>query len=506
MSLTINEWIESGKNLPVLSGSITKLMSLTQNDESSISQIADIIKKDVGLSAAILRITNSSAFGLLRTVTSIDQAVILLGFKSVRNIAIAVGIVDSFSPSEGSDLSKIWQRSLLTGIAACELCSLSNNINHDDAFTNGLLHDIGLIALYAYNNDLASQLIKKMETCGRVSLAEEKDIFGSDHVEVGMLLAEKWELPAGIKFSIQHHHDEPNLESPTLKKRDRSSIYYLSSLVGDIFYLGKKDVTIKNFMNMSHELMGIEADKVENLLRNTNPQLVEIASYFNIEVESGKTYEQILCEANEEILNITISSEAAKHHLKEAFNREKNLAKKLEEKNQDLKILASKDALTGLYNRQFLDEILEKEWHRSERHIHPLSMAMVDIDDFKKINDTYGHKAGDAVLVKIAEAFTKNIRKNDFVARYGGEEFAFIFPETDLKGACQITKIINHFVQDLDISFVGDKVNSLSISCGVSTSYPSEPGDSVDELIKRADDALYEAKRSGKNRVKIKNN
>ena len=506
MSLTINEWIESGKNLPVLSGSIAKLMSLTQSDESSISQIAEIIKKDIGLSTAILRITNSSAFGLLRKITSIDQAVVLLGFKSVRNIAIAVGMVDSFSPSEGTYLSKIWQRSLLTGIAASELFSLNDGINHDDAFTNGLLHDIGLIVLYVYNNDLSSQLVNKMETDGRVSLAEERNIFGCDHVEVGRLIAEKWELPAGIKFSILHHHDDPNLGHRISKKNDLSSIYYLSSLVGDIFYLGKKDASIKSFMNMSYELMGIETDKAEELLHKINPQFVEIASYFNIEIESGKTYEQILCEANKEILNITISSEVTKHHLTEAFNREKDLARKLEEKNQELRIMASKDALTGLYNRQFLDEILEKEWHRSERHGHPLSMAMVDIDDFKKINDTYGHKAGDTILVKIAETFIKNLRKNDFVARYGGEEFAFIFPETDLKNACHITKMINRFVKDLDISFVGDKVKSLSISCGVSAAYPSEAGDSVDKLIKRADDALYDAKRSGKNRVIIRKN
>ena len=505
MSQTIYEWIESGKNLPVLSGSIAKLMSLTQNDESSIYQIAEVIKRDVGLSTAILRITNSSAFGLLRRVTSIDQAVVLLGFKAVRNIALVVGVVDSFSPSESVFLSKIWQRSILSGIAGRELCSLKGNKNPEDAFTNGLLHDIGLIAFYAFDKDLANQLIQKMELNGRLPLVEERELMGIDHVEAGSILAEKWGLPDEIKLSILNHHSEPSYDLLNAEGNIISPIYYLSTLVGDIFYLGKKSDNIKEFINKSSSLIGIETDKAEGLLHDIHPQLVEIASYFQIDVGSEKNFEQIIRDANEEILNIAISNEVTKYHLTQAFEREKKLAAKLEKKNEDLKLLASKDSLTGLYNRQFLDEILEKEWFRSKRGNVPLSMAMVDIDDFKRINDSYGHRAGDIVLIKIAEAFKNKIRKNDFVARYGGEEFAFIFPETDIEKAGQIAKIINRLIQDLDISSLKDREKiALSISCGVSTAYPSKEGDSVDGLMKRADDALYEAKRSGKNKVIIK--
>jgi len=501
---TIHQWIEKGKNLPVLSGSIAELMSLTQSEESNVSQIAEIIKRDVGLSAAILRITNSSAFGLLKRITSIDQAVVLLGFNAVRNVALAVGVVNLFPPYDGTFLSKTWQRSILTAIAARELSSLNGNKNKEDSFTNGLLHDIGLIAFYVYDNDLASQLIEKMETNGRISLTEERQLMGIDHVEVGSLLVEQWKLPDDIKYAILHHHDEPEPEALSSVNGNPSPIDYLSSLVGDIFYLGKKDDSIRNFIDKSHELMGIAADKSEQLLHNIHPQLVEIAIHFNIEIGSGNTYEKILCDANEEIVNMTISSEATKHHLNEAFKREKELSAKLEKSNRELKVLASRDSLTGLYNRQFLNELMEKEWHRSMRYNYPLSMAMVDIDNFKKVNDTYGHKAGDTVLIKIAEALTKNLRKNDFVARYGGEEFAFIYPQTDLKEACQVTERFKLVVRNLKIPFIDNKKVSLSISCGVSTAYPDKEGDSVDDLIQRADEALYDAKKSGKDRIMFK--
>jgi len=501
---TIHQWIEKGKNLPVLSGSIAKLMSLTQSEESNVSQIAEIIKRDVGLSAAILRITNSSAFGLLRKITSIDQAVVLLGFNAVRNVALAIGVVNIFPPYDGPFLSKTWQRSILAGIAARELCSLNGNKNREDAFTNGLLHDIGLIALYVYSNDLASKLIEKMELDGRISLAEEKELMGVDHVEVGCLLAEKWELPDNIKKAILHHHDDPEIKPRSSINGNPSVIDYLSSLVGDIFYLGKKEDSIRSFTDMSHESMGISNDKAEQLLHNFHPQLVEIASNFHIEIGSGNTYEKILCDVHEEMANITISNEATKHHLTEAFEREKKLALELEKRNRDLKILASKDSLTGLYNRQFLNELLEKEWHRSSRYKHPVSFVMIDIDDFKKVNDIYGHMAGDKALKEISKVFTEKLRKNDFVARYGGEEFAFVLPQTDLKGAYKVAVLLKQVVGDLRVSINDGKDILLSVSCGVATAYPEKGEDSVDALIHRADEALYDAKRSGKNHISIK--
>jgi len=501
---TIHQWIEQGKNLPVLSGSVAKLMSLTQSNESNVSQIAEIIKTDVGLSAAILRITNSSAFGLLRKITSIDQAVVLLGFNSIRNVALAIGLVNIFPPYDGPFLSKTWQRSISTGIAARELCSLNGNKNHEDAFTNGLLHDIGFIALYVYDNGLTSQLMEKMELHGRVSLSEERQLMGIDHVEVGGLLAEKWKLPDNVKYAILHHHDDPEPKPRSSKNGNPSPIDYLSSLVGDIFYLGKKEDSIRSFKDMSHESMGISNDKAEQLLHNIHPQLVEIANHFHIEIGSGNTYEKILCDVHEEMANITICNEMTKHHLTEAFNREKKLAAELEKRNRDLKILASKDSLTGLYNRQFLNELLEKEWHRSTRYKHPVSFVMIDIDDFKKVNDNYGHLAGDKMLMEIAKAFTENLRKNDFVARYGGEEFALVLPQTDLKGGYQVAVLLKRVIGELKIAINNDKHVLLSVSCGVATAYPEKGGDSVDALIQRADEALYDAKRSGKNRISIK--
>jgi diguanylate cyclase (GGDEF)-like protein len=414
---------------------------------------------------------------------------------------LGVGVFNLFPPQEKDFLSKVWQRSLVTGLAARELCSLTGDKKKEDAFTIGLLHDIGLIAFYGYDKKKASELLDKSENNGRINLDDEKMHMGLDHVEAGRLLAERWRLPEEIIGTMTHHHDE---QFNRINNGNLSRIIYLGSLVGDIFYLGGKTDSIKRYTEGCQKLLGISPYNADHLLQNIHPQLMEVAAYFDIAVGSGNTYEDILSKVNEEIINITISNEAIKHHLTQAFDRERALSAKLEEANRDLKMLASKDSLTGLYNRQFLNELLEKEWMRSQRHGYAISIIMADIDDFKRINDSFGHQEGDAVLKRIAESLSKCLRKNDYLARYGGEEFLFVLPQTDLKDACLAGERFRSACESLTISFNGNHKLSLSISCGVASALPGKKGDNIDILIQRADQALYEAKNSGKNRVSYK--
>ncbi len=502
MNLTITQWIERGKDLPVLSGSIANILSLTDGGDSNVSQIADVIKRDISLSAAILRITNSAAFGLLRKVTTIDQAVMLLGFKSLRNIALGVGVFNLFPPNEKDFLSKVWQRSLVTGLAARDLCVLIRDKRKEDAFTIGLLHDIGLVAFYGYDKNKASDLLKRIEEEGRGKLLDEKNFLGLDHIEVGRLLAEKWKLPEDIIHVLVQHHEEP-AESISDKNKNGKlpQIIYLASLAGDIFYLGKKTESIKKFTEGCERLLGISPDNADHLLQNIYPQLMEVAAYFDIAVGSGKSYEEILSMVNEEMVNITISNEAIKHHLTNAFERERALSARLEEANRNLQMLASRDPLTGLYNRQFLNELLDKEWNGAQRSGEPLSVIMADLDNFKRVNDSYGHQAGDTALKKVSEVLVVNLRKSDYLARYGGEEFLFVLPRADLTAACIAAERFRKAVEKTIIPLDGDQRLSLSISCGVSTVYPERKDQNIETLIQKADKALYEAKRLGKNRV-----
>ncbi|HVL66837.1 MAG TPA: diguanylate cyclase [Vicinamibacterales bacterium] len=173
----------------------------------------------------------------------------------------------------------------------------------------------------------------------------------------------------------------------------------------------------------------------------------------------------------------------------------------LEEANRRLEALSYRDALTGVANRRAFDQALDAEWRRGLRARRPLSVLLVDIDHFKRFNDTYGHPAGDRSLGQVAAALAGVIhRPGDTVARYGGEEFGVLLPETDPEGAAAVGDRMREAVEALRLAHAGGVGGLVTISAGVATVVPSEDG-APEALVAAADAALYDAKRGGRNRV-----
>jgi two-component system chemotaxis family response regulator WspR len=171
--------------------------------------------------------------------------------------------------------------------------------------------------------------------------------------------------------------------------------------------------------------------------------------------------------------------------------------------NLELQRMNRSDGLTGLSNRRYLDEVLAIEWRRGLRDHTELSVLMIDIDDFKKYNDTYGHVAGDDALRKVAEVVRGCLRRPaDLAARFGGEEFTAVLPVTSLGGAQLVGEQIRGNVRALDIEHRGSSLGSLSVSIGGASVVPSHEHDSS-LLIQAADRALYLAKGAGKDRVSL---
>ena len=159
---------------------------------------------------------------------------------------------------------------------------------------------------------------------------------------------------------------------------------------------------------------------------------------------------------------------------------------------------ATTDSLTGLANRWAFDEELALEWRRAERVGDPLALILADIDNFKSVNDRYGHQVGDRVLRKVGEILSANVRQVDLAARYGGEEFAIVVPETDLEGAIQLANRMREALASEEIELPGGSRITVTSSFGVAVKGELPR---AEELIAGADEALYDAKRAGKNRV-----
>jgi len=161
--------------------------------------------------------------------------------------------------------------------------------------------------------------------------------------------------------------------------------------------------------------------------------------------------------------------------------------------------MAIQDGMTGIHNKRFFMEFLEREIAVASRHGHPLTLVMFDVDHFKQVNDTYGHLAGDAVLKDLAARIRPRIRREDLFARYGGEEFACVLPSTALPGGIVFGEHLRTIIEERPCIFDNQQI-AFTISVGVTTLH-RETGVDPAALIKRADDNLYTAKRTGRNRV-----
>ncbi len=186
--------------------------------------------------------------------------------------------------------------------------------------------------------------------------------------------------------------------------------------------------------------------------------------------------------------------------------RIKRLQDELDEKNRELELMNKRlrklsitDGLTELFNHRHIQQLLREEFERSRRTGEPMAVAMLDLDRFKQVNDTYGHQTGDVILYETAKILRETAREIDMVGRYGGEEFMAILPDTDEEEAARFAERVRNAVAEHVYHDEATEVR-MTVSSGVA-SYPQVDADSPDQVVKRADEALYRAKESGRNRV-----
>lgn len=249
--------------------------------------------------------------------------------------------------------------------------------------------------------------------------------------------------------------------------------------------INSKDFMFPEDSSVKINLLFINSSEVEMLLRG---HIFPLNEYYLMIFEHHRlTYNELIkkmSKLNDEIVDITRELEKKNIQLKEALNT--------------VRRIMNTDHLTGIINRRAFEKILKREISLALRHKLPLSFVMIDIDYFKKINDTYGHEAGDHVLKTFAKKLKKLIRQEDILGRFGGEEFALLLPYTNIENAFQAVERIRQRIERVKIK--GIKGN-ITASFGITEILPTDDDKS---LVKRADDALYEAKAKGRNRCEIK--
>lgn len=203
--LTILQRVEE---LPTLPGISMQVMQMVNDPHTSAFELAKLIEKDAALATKILKTVNSAYYSLSRKIGSIQHAIGFLGFRKLSQLIVSVSVFKDLSVSESAySMKKFWIHSLLTAECARSISAVLKKNRDDDAYTAGLLHDIGKLFMVKYFPEIMHSALAKSDAESLYAIDAEKQVIGTDHAEVGALLANKWRLPEFIIDAIRHHHE-----------------------------------------------------------------------------------------------------------------------------------------------------------------------------------------------------------------------------------------------------------------------------------------------------------
>lgn len=498
--MTIDSLIAAKVRLPSPPAIAVKILDAVQNDRASMGQLADIISSDPSLSAKLLRVANSSIYGLMYKVGSIDKALTVLGVNVLKNIALSFVISEELraSSDSGFDLDYFWRRSVTAAVAA-DLTAKMVGQSNDDAFVTTLLADIGILLLQRHDPPGYQVLLEDHEARSCPIGEVEREHYGFDHAELSATLLARWGLPKTVTEPLTYHH-RPSAAPE--KYQEAAEVVQLADRLSAIYHSPGSSGQVNQLQTLMTSRFGLSAPAVEMLVDSVAEKAVEVFAGFDLDPGGMRPYSEMLQDANEELGSMNLSSEQMLMELKQGNQKNEKLAAELRQANAKLRELVFRDGLTGLFNHRYFQEMVDHEMERVLRFGSCFSLLMFDLDNFKQVNDRYGHPVGDLVLKNIAETVNSGVRSSDVVARYGGEEFAAILPGADASGLRVFAERLRRRVEEVE-TVVGTERLSVTISIGGTTYQPGVAKVDKFGIIDTADRALYQSKALGRNRVTI---
>lgn len=466
----------------------SRILQAAVRENVSLKELGQLAGADPAFAVRLLATVNSAAYQGTCSVADLTRAITLLGIRGTRAIALGL-VVSDLAPSD-RDGDVLLGNCIRRAIAARSLADTLGTGNGDDAFTTGLLLDAGLLVRRA--GDL-SQAAEIGRSPANERVLREHALGREHHPLVGRALAEKLHFPEATVDAIRRHHDA---EMPEEKL---GAIVWAAERVAAVFEGGALDLTKPMAMEAGIRL-GLSEDQVDTILRELPAKVTESAKAFSRDLGPQVAIDDLINDAREKLGSMARQYGELVQALSRVVAEKEQLAEQLRQTNIALAEQASTDALTKLPNRRAFDEAFTRDLARAERSRHPLSLAVLDVDHFKKFNDTYGHATGDLVLRCVADALASCVRSGDIAARFGGEEFAVILPETDLSGGLIAGERMRKAIGNKVIETPQGKVG-VTVSIGLVTFNPSRGQSTPAKLFELADRALYCAKQQGRNRV-----
>ncbi len=492
------------ENLPTLPIVASKLVMLTGQEDTTLTDIASLVGKDMALSAKILKVSNSAFYSFPQQISSINQAVSILGTNAVRSLVLSFSFLSMKGKKQTKtsfDFNQFWEQALAGAVAAKLILDQVPGADTEEVFISALLQNIGQLIFASTLPDLYDQvLVRQAKDHEQTEEEIEKEILGDDHCSIGFAVASHWGFPQSLLQPIRYHHQPDGYTDGDNQTRQSINAVYLAGILVRILYSDTPEEYHKQFRNEAKKRLGLKVLAINKILKEINSLVDQTAQYFGLKMQPTKSVEEILQEANLKLSLLNMSYEEMNRELIRSKVELEKLTKELEFKNNLLENLANIDGLTEINNHRFFQNFLDQEINRSIRNERTISIMLADIDYFKKFNDTYGHQTGDFILKEFCRVCKEQIREYDLIARYGGEEFVFVLPETEPADAEKVAEKLRLEVENFSFDD-GESVYKVTVSIGVASARPSGRDFKKNEFIGLADEALYQAKENGRNRV-----
>jgi diguanylate cyclase (GGDEF)-like protein len=380
-----------------------------------------------------------------------------------------------------------WRRSLTTATVARLLALRIDKDLGDAAFVGGLLCDIGILAATQYAEEVYLPAIASYRQGEKPLHAVEQETLGLTHEDLSTTLLKHWSLPDEICQAVQTHHHPL---TPDSARRDAepilTRILRASALLADLFV---GDTLAGNLPHVTQQVaqgIPLPEEDLDNVLKNLDGQVQEIASMLELDIGSTLAYHEIQAAATTQLASLSMEAEL---HAQKLANQNRKLAEE-----------ATTDKLTGIANRAALDDHFAAVCKRCRDNQSPIALILLDLDHFKRINDTFGHTAGDQVLSHVGQVLKQFQSTSRLAGRYGGEEFAVVAENITKEQLRTLAESIRTKVARITVPNDAKPVR-VTASLGAAHMKPGDPNLSVATLIERADTCLYQAKNSGRNRV-----
>jgi diguanylate cyclase (GGDEF)-like protein len=469
----------------------TDIIALARDPEIEMSTVAQAVGRDPAMTAKILRIANSAFYAQRRPSQNLRQALVIIGLNAALTLALSFSLVSSMRTLRalGIDYPRFWRRSLLAATAARAFSESAKVGQAEDIFLAALLQDMGVLALDRASRDFYSQLTQPATHADWI--AYEVQQLGKDHSAYSAMLLKSWNLPQRICVAVHHSH-APHLLDGGTEEGKYARCVALGSDLAEAVLCPDRSVAVGALAKRAHSLLGMTHELFNEVVTRILKLIPETEELYETSIMQADDAENLLAEARELLAVRNL------HALQEVSALQATTSVLLT-RTEEAEDSGKRDALTGALNRAWLDRMLDREFTQAVVFGRDLSIAHVDLDHFKKINERFGTQAGDTVLKNCAVALQSCVRGSDLVARFSGDEFMVVLPGTDREIAGQVAQRMLAALTAIEHGEAAPGAR-LTASIGLATYTPKQRFPSTLALLEAADHALYAAKLCGRNR------